>query len=205
MGEITNAETNRKYCVRIRDGEHGRKWYSGKRGDVFVVKVSENPNAGYLVESGDVSIRTIDKDHAELIGPVGDFEREGSEEETVSIYGKFDQSDRHITALAQSIAELRRELDAVTANVQTFAETATSADYKAGQALTTSAQFADRLDAHGGIYDILADDIECLTDDVVMLDARTQPLTREGISELSTELAEVVTKTITERMRLNGE
>lgn len=205
MGE----ETNRKYCVRIKNGDYGRMWYSGKAGEVFTVRISDNPNAGYSVVSDDANrVRTIDKDHAELFGPVGDFTvGKRMDEETVARaltlaeganagHESVTTTQKHITALARTVAELRRELDAVKTNVQTIAETATSADYKAGQALASASQFADRLDALGELYDTHADSIEMLTDDIVLLDERTQPLTSEGISELSTELAKVVERTI---------
>lgn len=193
MGE----DINRKYCVRIKNGDYGRKWYNGKGGEVYLVTISDNPNAGYSVVSDDANrVRVIEKEHAELVGPVGDFEREDRVAKNAEPVHDV-STEKHVIELARRVVELRRELDVVTANVQTFAETATSADYKAGQAMTTSAQFADRIDALGELYDRN-------TDDIIMLDERTQPLTREGISKLSTELAEVVTKTITGAMS-NGD
>lgn len=69
-------------------------------------------------------------------------------------------------------------------DVEKFAETATNADYKAGQALTTLAQFADK--------------IEMLIDDMVTIDERTQPLVDEGVSDFAAELAEMIERKINE-------
>jgi|SRR5690625_4148296 len=89
-----------------------------------------------------------------------------------------------LVSLSQEVAQLKRQLVDLRAgmakkeDVEKFANAATEADYKAGQALTTSKQFAEN--------------IEMLIDDVVMLDERTQELTGDGMAELGGEIVRVV-------------
>jgi len=91
-----------------------------------------------------------------------------------------------VIRLSQTVARQQSEIDTLKADLQSFAETATEADYKAGQALTTSAD--------------LSESVEMLTDDIVLLDERTQPLADDSKSSLSTELADAVITQIRERL-----
>src|SRR5690625_4878985 len=89
-----------------------------------------------------------------------------------------------ISNLSQTVARQQSEIDTLKADLQSFAETATEADYKAGQALTTSADLLDKVDM--------------ITDDVVMLDERSQPLVDDSKDDLATELADTVIRKIRE-------
>src|SRR5699024_6242878 len=91
-----------------------------------------------------------------------------------------------VIRLSQTVARQQSEIDTLKADLQSFAETATEADYKAGQALTTSAD--------------LSDSVEMLTDDVVLLDERTQPLVDVSKDDLATELANAFITQIRERL-----
>src|SRR5699024_8103000 len=91
-----------------------------------------------------------------------------------------------VIRLSQTVARQQSEIDTLKADLQSFAETATEADYKAGQALTTSADLSDKVDM--------------ITDDVVMLDERSQPLVDDNKTSLSTELADAVITHIRERL-----
>src|SRR5699024_7313075 len=81
-----------------------------------------------------------------------------------------------VIRLSQTVARQQSEIDTLKADLQSFAETATEADYKAGQVLTTSER--------------LSESVDMLTDDVVLLDDRTQSLVDDNKSSLSTELAD---------------
>lgn len=72
----------------------------------------------------------------------------------------------------RKITELSEQVDHNTDNIRTWAE-----DYSEHKAN-------------------MSDKVEMLTDDIAMLDERTQPLTTEGVSKLSEELAQVVTEAI---------
>src|SRR5690625_497872 len=89
-----------------------------------------------------------------------------------------------VIRLSQTVARQQSEIDTLKADLQSFAETATEADYKAGQALTTSADLSDKVDM--------------ITDDVVMLDERSQPLVDDSKDDLATELADTVIRKIRE-------
>src|SRR5690625_3318810 len=89
-----------------------------------------------------------------------------------------------LSNLSQTVARQQSEIDTLKADLQSFAETATEADYKAGQALTTSADLSDKVDM--------------ITDDVVMLDERSQPLVDDSKDDLATELADTVIRKIRE-------
>lgn len=91
-----------------------------------------------------------------------------------------------VIRLSQTVARQQSEIDTLKADLQSLAETATEADYKAGQALTTSAD--------------LSETVVMLTDDIVLLDERTQPLVDDNKSSLSTELADAVIAQIRERL-----
>src|SRR5699024_6455147 len=89
-----------------------------------------------------------------------------------------------VIRLSQTVARQQSEIDTLKADLQSFAETATEADYKAGQALTTSADLLGK--------------VEMITDDVVMLDERSKPLVDDSKDELATELADTVIRKIRE-------
>src|SRR5699024_6332929 len=69
-----------------------------------------------------------------------------------------------VIRLSQTVARQQSEIDTLKADLQSFAETATEADYKAGQALTSSAAVGE-----------LSDKVDMITDDIIMLDERSQP------------------------------
>ena len=92
-----------------------------------------------------------------------------------------------ISNLSQTVARQQSEIDTLKADLQSFAETATEADYKAGQALTTSAAVSE-----------LSDKVDMIMDDVVMLDERSQPLVDDSKDDLATELADTVIRRIRE-------
>lgn len=71
-----------------------------------------------------------------------------------------------VIRLSQTVARQQDEINSLRGDLRALSETATNTDYKAGQALTTSAD--------------VKDNIEMLTDDIVMLDERTQPLVYGG-------------------------
>ena len=91
-----------------------------------------------------------------------------------------------VIRLSQTVARQQSEIDTLKADLQSFAETATEADYKAGQALTTSADLSDKVDM--------------ITDDVVMLDERSQPLVDDSKDGLATEIANAFITQIRERL-----
>jgi len=92
-----------------------------------------------------------------------------------------------VIRLSQTVARQQSEIDTLKADLQSFAETATSADYKAGQALTSSAAVGE-----------LSDKVDMITDDVVMLDERSQPLVDDSKDDLATELADTIIRKIRE-------
>ena len=92
-----------------------------------------------------------------------------------------------ISNLSQTVARQQSEIDTLKADLQSFAETATSADYKAGQALTSSAAVGE-----------LSDKVDMIMDDVVMLDERSQPLVDDSKDDLAAELADTVIRKIRE-------
>ena len=94
-----------------------------------------------------------------------------------------------VIRLSQTVARQQSEIDTLKADLQSFAETATEADYKAGQALTSSSEVGE-----------LSDKVDMITDDIVMLDERTQPLVDDNKSSLSTELADAFIMQIRERL-----
>src|SRR5690625_185782 len=92
-----------------------------------------------------------------------------------------------VIRLSQTVARQQSEIDTLKADLQSFAETATEADYKAGQALTTSAAVGE-----------LSDKVDMIMDDIVMLDERSQPLVVDSKDDLATELADTVIRKIRE-------
>ena len=90
-----------------------------------------------------------------------------------------------IANLARRVYELENRLNSTEIDLQTFAETAETADYKAGQALTSSAAVGE-----------LSDKVEMITDDIIMLDERSQPLVDDSKDDLATELADIVIRKI---------
>src|SRR5699024_1412088 len=89
-----------------------------------------------------------------------------------------------VIRLSQTVARQQSEIDTLKADLQSFAETATEADYKAGQALTSSADLLDK--------------VEMITDDIIMLDERSQPLVDDSKDDLAAELADTVIRKIRE-------
>src|SRR5690625_1572878 len=96
-----------------------------------------------------------------------------------------------IANLARRVHELEERLDSAEKDVKTFAEIATEADYKAGQALTSVRSLSEASDR-------AAEAVDMLTDDIVLLDERTQPLVEDNTDGLAKELAEEVIKRIRE-------
>src|SRR5690625_216052 len=96
-----------------------------------------------------------------------------------------------IANLARRVHELEKRLDSAEKDVQSFAETAAEADYKAGQALTSVRSLSEASDR-------TAEAVDMLTDDIVLLDERTQPLVEDNTDGLAKELAEEVIKRIRE-------
>src|SRR5690625_1078642 len=94
-----------------------------------------------------------------------------------------------VIRLSQTVARQQSEIDALKADLQSFAETATYADYKAGQALTSSSEVGE-----------LSDKVDMITDDIVMLDERTQPLVVDSKDDLATEIANAFITQIRERL-----
>src|SRR5690625_854815 len=92
-----------------------------------------------------------------------------------------------VIRLSQTVARQQSEIDTLKADLQSFAETATEADYKAGQALTSSAAVGE-----------LSDKVDMIMDDVVMLDERSQPLVDNSKDDLAAELADTVIRKIRE-------
>src|SRR5690625_5019462 len=92
-----------------------------------------------------------------------------------------------VIRLSQTVARQQSEIDTLKADLQSFAETATSADYKAGQALTSSSEVGE-----------LSDKVDMIMDDVVMLDERSQPLVDDSKDDLAAELADTVIRKIRE-------
>lgn len=92
-----------------------------------------------------------------------------------------------VIRLSQTVARQQSEIDTLKADLQSFAETATEADYKAGQALVSSAAVGE-----------LSDKVDMIMDDVVMLDERSQPLVDDSKDDLVAELADTVIRKIRE-------
>src|SRR5699024_4909657 len=120
-----------------------------------------------------------------------------------------------VANLSRKVVELEERLDSAEKDVKTFAEIATEADYKAGQALTsvktevfsnnTLDELRLKVKVIDDYQDILIDKMngmhdttEMLTDDIVLLDERTQPLVEDNTDGLAKELAEEVIKRIRE-------
>src|SRR5699024_1543580 len=116
---------------------------------------------------------------------------------------------------ARRVHEFEERLDSEEKDVKTFAEKATEADYKEEHALTsvktevisnnTLDELRLKVKVIDDYQDILIDKMngmhdttEMLTDDIVLLDERTQPLVEDNTDGLAKELAEEVIKRIRE-------
>src|SRR5690625_1691166 len=157
--------------------------------------------------------------YVEFLDDVGDehsWDADGSFLVLRKVVSESPTTDSDLIAnLARRVHELEERLDSAEKDVQSFAESATEADYKAGQALTsvktevfsnnTLDELRLKVKVIDDYQDILIDKMngmhdttEMLTDDIVLLDERTQPLVEDNTDGLAKELAEEVIKRIRE-------
>src|SRR5690625_3701787 len=109
----------RKARVRIDSSDSPRNWYADRVGEEFDVIIPANDKASYGVDDFNRSlIRHIQREDVVIID-------DGNSRSTEDL----------ISSLATEVAQLKRDVRRLEENTKTFAETATEADYKAGQAL----------------------------------------------------------------------
>ena len=109
----------RKARVRIESSDSPLNWYANRIGKEFDVIIPANDKASYVVDdSNHRLIRHIHREDAVIID-------DGNNRSTEDL----------IASLASEVAQLKRDVRRLEENTKTFAETATEADYKAGQAL----------------------------------------------------------------------
>ena len=109
----------RKARVRIDSSDSPLNWYADRVGEEFDVIIPANDKASYVVDDFNRSlIRHIQREDAVIID-------DGNSRSTEDL----------IASLATEVAQLKRDVRRLEENTKTFAETATEADYKAGQAL----------------------------------------------------------------------
>jgi len=109
----------RKARVRIESSDSPFNWYANKIGEEFDVIIPANDKASYVVD--DSNHRLIQHIHREDAVIIDDGNNRSTED--------------LIASLASEVAQLKRDVRRLEENTKTFAETATEADYKAGQAL----------------------------------------------------------------------
>jgi len=108
-----------KARVRINSSDSPLNWYANEIGEEFDVIIPANDKASYVVDdSNHRLIRHIHREDAVIID-------DGNNRSTEDL----------IASLATEVAQLKRDVRRLEENTKTFAETATEADYKAGQAL----------------------------------------------------------------------
>ncbi|WP_170840774.1 hypothetical protein [Oceanobacillus limi] len=110
----------------------------------------------------------------------------------------------------RKIAELTEQSDSNAKDIRTWADDYT--EFKSSPSLWATQSDVLSINAELGILretsfdwsEKIEQKIEMLIDDVVAIDERTQPLTTEGVSELSEELTKVVTQAIDDKLRKVG-
>ena len=112
-------ETMKDARVKIVSCGRSFYWYANRVGEEFDVIIPVNNNASYVVNDTDnFVVRHIHREDAVII----DDSNNRSTEDLIA-------------SLASEVAQLKRDVRRLEENTKTFAETASEADYKAGQAL----------------------------------------------------------------------